>query len=79
MAKKRVQGTLTIRVSLIPGHCRWCGCTDDHGCAMGCSWVDRGATLCSECATVDKAMRTARGRKALAQLIQHDYWSWGGQ
>ncbi len=69
--KKRVQAAaLTIRVALVPGRCRWCGCTDNHGCAMGCSWVDRAATLCSECATVDKAMRSARGRKTLTEFLQ---------
>lgn len=70
MAKKRVKGNLTIRVSLVPGRCRWCGCTQEHGCAMGCSWVDRTYTLCSECWPLDSAIRTARGRKALAESVQ---------
>lgn len=72
MAKTRVNGHLTIRVSLVPGRCRWCGCTDDHGCAMACSWVDHTYTLCSECWTLDEAMRTARGRTALAVTIQEE-------
>jgi hypothetical protein len=32
-----------------PGTCRVCGCTDDHACPEGCSWVDRDHTLCSAC------------------------------
>ena len=32
------------------GICKVCGCTDEHGCVMGCSWTDRERTLCSECA-----------------------------
>lgn len=29
------------------GVCRRCGCTDQHGCACGCSWV--ASNLCSAC------------------------------
>lgn len=32
------------------GVCRVCGCTDNAACEEGCSWVDRGHTLCSACA-----------------------------
>ncbi len=28
-------------------HCRVCGCTDDHACEGGCSWVEED--LCSAC------------------------------
>lgn len=28
--------------------CRECGCTDEHGCAGGCLWIE--ADLCSRCA-----------------------------
>ena len=28
--------------------CTRCGCTDDHGCEEGCTWV--GPTTCSTCA-----------------------------
>lgn len=27
--------------------CRGCGCTDSHGCALGCHWVEED--LCSTC------------------------------
>jgi hypothetical protein len=33
----------------LPGVCRVCGCTQDSGCAEGCSWVDATCTLCSAC------------------------------
>jgi len=29
--------------------CRFCGCTDDHACPGGCSWVDPAHTICSAC------------------------------
>jgi hypothetical protein len=32
------------------GVCRVCGCTDNHACEGGCSWVDDEHTLCSRCA-----------------------------
>lgn len=34
--------------------CRLCGCTDDHACAEGCSWVEDN--LCSVCVDVVKAL-----------------------
>ena len=63
---------LRIVLPLTPGICRWCGCTDDYGCAIGCSWIDRRATLCSSCASLDKAVRHAAGRQALAYFL-HDH------
>jgi hypothetical protein len=74
MAKKRVRGLLTIRVSLVPGVCRWCGCTYDTPCANGCSWVERTQTLCSACVSLDKALQTLAGRRELAEFLQeHDF------
>jgi len=61
---------LTIRVSLIPGRCRWCGCTYERPCANGCGWADRTQTLCTECAALDHATETATGRRALADFLQ---------
>lgn len=58
------------------GMCRWCQCTDWNGCGAGCSWVDRAHTLCSECETLDHAMRSARGRKALAAFVQLNVRDW---
>lgn len=34
------------------GHCRVCGCTEDHACAGGCYWVEED--LCSKCADGQK-------------------------
>jgi len=70
MAKKRVKGNVTISVSLTPGICRWCRCTWENGCGIGCSWVDRTQTLCSACEALDQAMRTVAGRRELAAAVQ---------
>ncbi len=32
----------------LSGVCRYCGCTDEHGCG-DCEWVDKGHTICSAC------------------------------
>lgn len=52
------------------GKCRWCGCTEEHGCAEGCSWANRQATLCSECVDIDRLMRSARGRQQIADTFR---------
>lgn len=31
------------------GVCQVCGCTEEHACDQGCSWVDANRNLCSEC------------------------------
>ena len=61
---------MTITIPERPGRCRWCGCTDDHGCAMGCSWANRQGTLCSECVYLYRAMRSRAGRAEIAEIIQ---------
>lgn len=74
MAKKRVKGLLTIRVSLVPGRCRWCQCTYETPCANGCGWVDLARTLCTECTPLERAIATASGRRTLAAFLQaHDF------
>ncbi|MEP7304181.1 MAG: hypothetical protein ABJA98_01560 [Acidobacteriota bacterium] len=66
--------TTTIALVNRPGKCRWCGCTHDRPCANGCGWADRAQTLCTECAPLDHAMRTATGRRLLAEWLQeHDF------
>jgi hypothetical protein len=70
MATKRVKGNLTIRVSLVPGRCRWCQCTDAKPCTENCSWVDRTHTLCSECWPFDYQLQTAKGRQAIVVFLQ---------
>ena len=74
MSKKRVKANLTIRVSLVPGTCRYCGCTYDNPCDAGCGWADRAQTLCTECVPLDKALQTAKGRRALVLFLQ-DHWT----
>ena len=58
---------MTITITERPGKFRWCGCTEDHACGAGCSWANRAATLCSACVPLDTMIRTAAGRKALAE------------
>jgi hypothetical protein len=70
MAKKRVKGKLTIRVSIVPGRCRWCACTYDNPCAAGCGWTNGTQTLCTECVPLDKAMQSTAGRLELAEFLQ---------
>lgn len=43
---------ITIRSryrSAVHGRCLKCGCTDEYGCAGGCSWADGDHTLCTAC------------------------------
>ena len=67
---KLVKALLTIRVSLTPGICRWCRCTYERPCANGCGWADRAQTLCTACVPLDKTLRTASGRRELAEFLQ---------
>lgn len=52
------------------GTCRWCGCSELHGCAVGCSWANRQGTLCSECVELDRLVRSAAGRRTIAEAWQ---------
>lgn len=36
----------TLEQATIAGICSRCGCTDTHGCAEGCGWVDELHTRC---------------------------------
>lgn len=58
--------TLTER----PGRCRWCGCSDQVGCALGCRWINARHTLCSACADLDRLVRNRDGRLELAEIVQ---------
>jgi hypothetical protein len=57
--------TLVVSIALVPGRCRWCGCTEEFGCSSGCSWANPSATLCSSCVDIDRQMRSMRGRAAI--------------
>lgn len=77
--RRPTKPTLTIHVPLTPGICRWCRCTYENGCGIGCSWVDRAETLCSACEPLDRAMRTTAGRRSLADALQdHDFEALSG-
>jgi hypothetical protein len=39
---------------LIPGKCRWCGCTYKEPCPGSCGWANREHTLCTACVDVDR-------------------------
>lgn len=43
--------------SPIGGVCLQCGCTDEHACEDGCSWVDESHTRCSACPAEEQARR----------------------
>lgn len=65
---------MKLTIPEVSGRCRWCGCTDEHGCGLGCSWANRSHTLCSACVPLDVSIRTGRGRTALAAALQeHDF------
>lgn len=63
---------MKIQITERSGQCRWCGCTDEHGCAIGCSWVNRAHTLCSECERLDALMRSRAGRREIAEIVQSE-------
>jgi len=47
-----------------PVCCKRCGCTDDHACEGGCSWV--GDSLCSACGPTEDGRapkRTSAGER----------------
>jgi hypothetical protein len=53
-----------------PGVCRWCGCTETTPCEHGCAWANRQQTLCTACTGLDKQVRSKRGRREVAILVQ---------
>lgn len=61
---------MQITIKERPGRCRWCGCTELEPCPEGCGWANRSQTLCTACVLLDRAARTARGRRVLAELAQ---------
>lgn len=56
-----------------PGMCKVCGCTEEHACEQGCSWVDGTETMCSACIEwVSRA--TAKGAKHPALIPVYGLW-----
>ncbi|HYM24944.1 MAG TPA: hypothetical protein VEU08_17125 [Vicinamibacterales bacterium] len=62
--------THTITIPQTPGRCRWCRCTYNNPCAEGCAWANREQTLCTACVPLDAALKSAAGRRNLAEFIQ---------
>jgi hypothetical protein len=61
---------MTITIPERPGRCRWCGCTHFNPCEGGCWWANRQMTLCSACVVIDRQVRSTKGRRELADLVQ---------
>lgn len=59
-----------IYLTQTPGRCRWCRCTYDEPCDVGCGWANREQTLCTACVPLDKAMKNVPGRQELAEFLQ---------
>jgi len=53
-----------------PGKCRYCGCTDENGCACLCWWIDGQDTVCSapKCVEFYFAEMRAEFKRALTKL-----------
>jgi hypothetical protein len=60
----------TITIPERQGVCRWCGCTDAHGCDEGCTWANARHTLCTSCVNLDRDMRNPRGRRHVADVYR---------
>jgi len=60
---------MDVTITETPGRCRWCGCTYEYGCELGCDWANRKQTLCTACVEVDRLVRSIAGRRQLAQLV----------
>lgn len=42
---------------ILPGVCKFCGCTEDHACEGGCAWADDERTICTRC--VERSLQLA--------------------
>ena len=56
LKKTTTKNTTTSKRSNAPrsGRCQVCGCTDEHGCAVGCEWANSSHTLCSACVEFER-------------------------
>lgn len=61
---------MKIEIHEKPGVCRWCGCTETTPCEEGCAWANRQQTLCTACVGIDTQLRSKRGRREVALLVQ---------
>jgi hypothetical protein len=61
--------------TIIPGTCRYCGCTDPNACRLAggepCGWIDSTRTVCSSppCVLAYQAAQ-ARAREAFRQATR---------
>ena len=54
-----------MKKKITPEVCQFCGCTKENACQLGnrkttfigCSWVNRGCTVCSNPACIRKAKK----------------------
>lgn len=60
---------MDITIPETPGRCRWCGCTYERPCELGCAWANRNQTLCTACVELDRLVKSTAGRKTLAGLV----------
>lgn len=42
---------MTSEIQPTTGTCRYCECTDDKACEVGCAWADDAHTVCTVCQT----------------------------
>lgn len=61
---------IVIEIPQERGTCRWCGCREHTPCEGGCGWANRDQTLCTACVNVDRQVKSKRGRREVAILVQ---------
>ena len=61
---------MSLAIAERAGRCSWCGCTERQPCRNGCSWANVGRTVCSECAVLDRMVRSREGRSVLASILR---------
>lgn len=63
---------MKVEITERPGVCRWCGCTEWDGCAIGCSWANAKRTLCSACVNLEQMFKRVKARRELVQRIKEE-------
>jgi hypothetical protein len=66
---------------IVPGTCRYCGCTEEEPCSLcqatkgECAWYDQERTVCAGagCVRAEKA----RLRSVSYELVKSKYAGWG--
>ena len=73
MSKKRQRAQRRRERPLPSGICHVCGCTDERGCDVGCSWADEDCTICSACQKW-ASRASAAGANMPSQLPVYGLW-----